>query len=95
MIGHADLRTSGRTHPGTSGRTPTRRAVRAAIASVPAAAWTAIRYPQAIWDDDGQCWISDAELAETSYTMGADTRRALTCRLVVPPRPGRQPARRD
>jgi hypothetical protein len=59
------------------------RAVRAAIASIPAAAWTAIRYPQAVWDADGQCWISDAELAETSYTMGAHTRRAISCRLVV------------
>jgi hypothetical protein len=59
------------------------RAVRAAIAGIPAAGWTAIRYPQAVWDEDGQCWISDAEVAETSYTMGAHPRRAVTCRLVV------------
>jgi hypothetical protein len=59
------------------------RAVRAAIAAIPETAWTAIRYPQAVWDEDGQCWISDAELAEVAYTIGAHTRRALTCRLVV------------
>ena len=59
------------------------RTVRAAIAGIPEAGWTAIRYPQAVWDEDGQCWISDAEIAETSYTMSAHTRRAVTCRLVV------------
>jgi hypothetical protein len=59
------------------------RTVRAAIAGIPAAGWTAIRYPQAVWDEDGQCWISDAEVAETSYTMGARTRRPVICRLVV------------
>jgi hypothetical protein len=69
------------------------RAVRAAIASIPEAGWTPIRYPQAVWDEDGQCWISDAEVAETIHTISAGTRRALTCRLVVRriravPRPG-------
>jgi hypothetical protein len=59
------------------------RTVRAAIAAIPEAAWTAIRYPRAIWDDDEQSWISDAEVAETGYTLGAHTRRPLTCRLVV------------
>jgi hypothetical protein len=59
------------------------RTVRAAIASIPEAGWTAIRYPQAVWDADGQCWISDAEVAETIHTLGAHTRRAVTCRLVV------------
>jgi hypothetical protein len=59
------------------------RTVRAAIAGIPETGWMAIRYPQAVWDEDGQCWISAAEVAETSYTMGAHTRRALTCRLVV------------
>jgi len=23
-------------------------------------AWTSIRYPQVVWDEEGQCWISDA-----------------------------------
>jgi hypothetical protein len=39
------------------------RTVRAAVAGAGEAGWTAIRYPQAVWDDDGQCWISDAEVA--------------------------------
>jgi hypothetical protein len=59
------------------------RTVRAAIASIPATGWTPIRYSQAVWDDDGQCWISAAEVAETTHTLHAGSRRALTCRLVV------------
>jgi Transposase DDE domain group 1 len=59
------------------------RTVRAAIASIGETEWTAIRYPQAVWDADGQCWISAAELAETTHTLRAGTRHQLTCRLVV------------
>jgi Transposase DDE domain group 1 len=59
------------------------RTVRAAIAGIPEMGWTAIRYPQAVWDEQAACWISDAQVAETSYTMGARTSRAVTCRLVV------------
>jgi hypothetical protein len=47
---------------------PAGAAIRAAITAIPAAAWTAIRYPQAIWDDQLGCWVSDAEVAETEYT---------------------------
>src|SRR6478735_2524180 len=42
--------------------------VRAAIAGIDEAAWTAIHYPNAIWDDQAGGWISDAEVAETTYT---------------------------
>lgn len=42
--------------------------IRAAITSIPETGWTAIRYPQAVWDEDGQCWISDAEIARVAYT---------------------------
>ena len=42
--------------------------VRAAIASIPAGAWTPIRYPQAVWDDQLRCWVSDAQVAEVQYT---------------------------
>jgi hypothetical protein len=59
------------------------RTVRAAIAGIGEVGWTAIRYPQAVWDADGQCWISDAEVAETTHTICAGTRRGVTCRLVV------------
>jgi hypothetical protein len=59
------------------------RTVRAAIAGIGETAWTAIRYPRAVWDEEGQCWISDAQVAETTHTLRAGTRHALTCRLVV------------
>src|ERR1700730_8845655 len=42
--------------------------IRAAVAPIGEDAWTAIRYPRAIWDDQLDCWISDAEVAETGYT---------------------------
>ncbi|MER5700014.1 hypothetical protein ABT255_47950 [Streptomyces mirabilis] len=42
--------------------------VKAAIADIDDGAWTAIKYPRAVWDEEGQCWISDAEIAETTYT---------------------------
>jgi len=56
---------------------PLNAAVRAAIAAVPEQAWTAIRYPRAIFDDQLGCWVSEAEVAETSYTAftGVPARR--------------------
>jgi hypothetical protein len=39
--------------------------IAAAIAAIPETAWTAIRYPRAIWDDQLRAWVSDAEVAET------------------------------
>jgi Transposase DDE domain group 1 len=42
--------------------------VQAAIAAIPAAAWTPIAYPRALWDDQLRCWVSDAEVAEARYT---------------------------
>ncbi|MGH4010557.1 MAG: IS1380 family transposase [Pseudonocardiaceae bacterium] len=59
------------------------RSVRAAIAAIAEDAWTPIRYPQAIWDDQSDCWISDAQVAETTYTAFAGTRYEITARLVV------------
>jgi hypothetical protein len=54
------------------------------IGQIPDHAWVGIRYPQAIWDDDEQRWISDAEVAETVYTAFASRRRhAVTARLIV------------
>jgi Transposase DDE domain group 1 len=43
-------------------------AVKRAIASIGGDAWTPIRYPRAIWDGQLRCWVSDAEVAEVSYT---------------------------
>jgi hypothetical protein len=60
-------------------------AVRRAIASIPENAWTAIKYPNAIWDDDEQRWISDAEVAEVPFTAFTSRRKAehITARLIV------------
>ena len=59
--------------------------VKAAIGSIGVDAWTAIRYPQAVWDDDGQCWISDAEVAEVPFTAftGRRTAEHVPARLIV------------
>jgi Transposase DDE domain group 1 len=63
---------------------PMNSSVRAAIAAIGDGAWTAIRYPEAIWDDQLDCWISDAEVAETEYTAFAPKKgKAVTARLIV------------
>jgi hypothetical protein len=40
--------------------------VQAACDAVPNDAWVDIKYPQAIWDEDEQRWISNAQIAETN-----------------------------
>ena len=46
--------------------------------------WTPIRYPRAIWDDQLDAWISDAEIAEAQYTAFASKKgQAVTARLIV------------
>jgi len=58
--------------------------VRAVIAAIPQDAWIPIRYPRAIWDEQLAAWISDAEVAETTYTAFAhDADRAVTARLII------------
>src|SRR5918994_1393835 len=59
--------------------------VLAAIASIGERAWTPIRYPHAVWDEDEQRWISEAEVAEVSYTAFGSRRTAdqVTARLIV------------
>jgi hypothetical protein len=56
-----------------------------AITSINEAGWTAIRYPNAIWDQDEQRWVSDAEVAEVAFTAFTGRRRAehVTARLIV------------
>jgi hypothetical protein len=48
-------------------------------------AWTPIRYPHAVWDDEGQCWISDAEVAQIGFTAFTSRRKTdhITARLIV------------
>jgi Transposase DDE domain group 1 len=63
---------------------PMNASIRAAIAAIGDAAWTAIKYPRAIWDDQLGAWISDAEVAETEYTAFAPKKgKAVTARLIV------------
>jgi hypothetical protein len=65
---------------------PMNSSIRAAIAAIPEDAWTAIKYPQAVWDDQLDCWTSDAEVAEAQYTAFASKKKqqqAVTARLVV------------
>ena len=58
--------------------------VKAAIAAIPEDAWTAIRYPRAIWDDQLRAWVSDAEVAEAPYTAFTSKKgQAVTARLIV------------
>ena len=60
-------------------------AVRKAIASIDPDAWTAIKYTNAIFDEDQQRWISDADVAEIDYTAFTSKAKArqITARLIV------------
>lgn len=81
----AVIRTAIRNGAHFSVTVPMNTSTRAAIAAIPEDAWTAISYPQAIWDDQLECWISDAEVAETSYTAFTSKPRnqQVTARLIV------------
>ncbi len=61
------------------------KAVRTAIASIEPGAWTTIKYTNAIFDEDQQRWISDAEVAEIPYTAFTSKPKAkhVTARLLV------------
>jgi Transposase DDE domain group 1 len=61
------------------------RAVTAAIASISEDAWTRIRYPKAVFDDQLQQWISDAEVAEIPFTAftSKPQARQVAARLIV------------
>jgi hypothetical protein len=63
---------------------PMNASIRAAIAAIGDDAWTPIRYPRAIWDDQLDAWISDAQVAEAEYTAFASRKgQAVTARLIV------------
>jgi hypothetical protein len=59
--------------------------VQAAIDTIPEDAWTPIRYPRAIWDEQAGGWVSDAEVAGTEYTAFTSKKKELqvTARLIV------------
>jgi Transposase DDE domain group 1 len=56
-----------------------------AITSIDEQAWTPIRYPNAIYDEDEQRWVSDAEVAEVGFTAFTNRRRCehVAARLIV------------
>ncbi len=60
-------------------------AVVKAIDAVPESAWTTIKYPRAIWDQDEKRWIPEAQVAETWFTAFTSAKKAeqVPCRLVV------------
>ena len=58
-------------------------AVDRALAAIDDNAWTPVSYPGAVRDPDTGAWISDAEVAEISYTAFASTPDRITARLVV------------
>ena len=59
-------------------------AVQRAIDAIAEDAWVPVKYPGAVRDPDTGAWISDAEVAETSYTMAeSGPYPAFTARLIV------------
>lgn len=56
-----------------------------AIASIDEGAWQPIEYPNAVFDEAEQRWVSDAEVAEVPFVAftGRRTAEHVTCRLVV------------
>src|SRR5512143_2809403 len=62
---------------------PKNPAVGRAIAGIGDDAWTPVRYPGAVLDPDTGELISDAEVAEVTFTAFASTATPVTARLVV------------
>ena len=60
-------------------------AVTRAISQIPDDAWVPIKYPHAIYDDDEQRWVSDAEVAEITFTAFTSRRldEHIGARLIV------------
>src|SRR6476619_7410747 len=58
-------------------------AVQRAIDAISEDAWTPVQYPGAVRDPDTGAFISDAEVAETTYTMAESGTGAITARLIV------------
>lgn len=58
--------------------------IRRAIADIDEGAWTAIEYPNAVFDENSRQWISDAEIAEVPYIAFASSpAHATHGRLIV------------
>lgn len=61
------------------------KAVVAAISRVPEEEWVGIKYPEAIWDEAEQRWVSDADVAEIPYTAFTSRKKDdhISARLIV------------
>ena len=59
------------------------RRVTKAIDSIDETEWTPVHYPGAVEDPDTGALISDAEVAETSYSLSVRGHGRVTARLVV------------
>ena len=71
--------------------------VRMAIDAIAADAWTTIKYTDAIWDEDTQAWISQAEVAEIPFTAFSSLAKdkQVTARLIVRRVPDVNPANQN
>jgi len=60
-------------------------AVTRAITQIPDDAWTGIKYPHAIYDEEEHRWVSDAEVAEIAFTAFTSRRldEHISARLIV------------
>ncbi|UNX56325.1 IS1380 family transposase [Georgenia sp. TF02-10] len=58
------------------------QAVTAAISRIPEEAWVPIEYPHAIYDEEEQRWVSDAETTYTAFTSRRKDER-VDARLIV------------
>ena len=56
-----------------------------AITLIEDEAWQAIEYPNEVYDEAEQRWVSDAEVAEISFVAftGRRTNQHVPCRLIV------------
>lgn len=72
-------------------------AVRRAIDAIPDEAWTPIKYTNAIYDEQAQAWISEAEVAEVPFTAFASKakNKQATARLIVRRVPDVNPAHQN
>jgi hypothetical protein len=61
------------------------RTVLTAISGIKESAWVPIHYPNAIWDEDEQRLVSDAEVAEVPFTAFTSRRKTdhISARLIV------------
>ena len=72
-------------------------AVRRAIATIAEDAWTTIKYPDAIYDETTQTWISKAEIAEIPFTAFTSKKKTeqVPGRLIVRRIPDLNPKKGD